>query len=138
MDPLLLSSKIIDRIEKDRSVTYSQLEARAVEKGISLDIFESAMARVHKNKSVEMKTTGEEITYTVKKPELPAIHSHVTWCREHYPYPGRDGVPEFVMPFPEIDMSFIFLKPEELDKFKAELRGRVFIPKKRWQHAKSH
>jgi hypothetical protein len=140
-DPVLLSSKILDRITKDGQVTYSQLEARAVEKNIPIALFESAMARVHKHKTLLMKTSvgtadSGEITYSIKPVVISSQMSHVQWCSDNYPRPGVDGVPPFVMPFPEIDMSHIFLSPEEMQAFKAELKGQRFIKKKAYLYAR--
>jgi Zn-dependent oligopeptidase len=33
----------------------------------------------------------------------------------------------------EADFSYLFLSPEELDKYKAEVQGRAYIPKKRYE-----
>ncbi len=41
------------------------------------------------------------------------------------------------MPFPEIDMSFLFLKTvEERDAFKAALRGVAYIPRKKHEYTR--
>lgn len=122
-----------DRIVKyvtscDSLVSLEKLTLVATGVGFSEDEVLQALERI--GNKLKSTVRGGTVYYQVPPPPI----------KEHfkstvpYPWPGRDGVPEFVMPFPEIDYSYIFLKPEELDKYKAELRGRIFIPKKRWQH----
>jgi len=123
-----------DRIVKyvttcESLVSLEKLTLVATSVGFSEDEVLQALERIgNKLKSI---VRGGTVYYQVP----PPIKEHFK-CTVPYPWPGRDGIPEFVMPFPEIDYSYIFLTPEELDKYKAELRGRIFIPKKRWQHKK--
>ena len=123
-----LARKIIKRINADAPIAYSTLEARAIEKGIELSLFEQAMTIVNKTKTIESKVKGDDIIYTIKVIKLPTVHTGLAWVTHNYPWPEN-----FEMPFPEIDMSYIFLTPEELEKYKAEARGRVYIPSKRYQ-----
>ena len=128
---MTLSERIIAYILNHHPITYRELEDVAMGKGFSQLAIMDAMELVHKDKRVDQSTRRDDIVY---RPYIaPPIKEHFK-STVPYPWPGRDGIPEFVMPFPEIDYSYIFLKPEELDKYKAELRGRIFIPKKRWQH----
>jgi len=125
------NKEIADRIVTGllrKSNTYSALEARAKELNIEMHQFDEAMALVHKDKRIKQTTRGEEIYYTktpVKKPKGPG--SHIKWLNDNYPRY------EYDMPFPEIDMSWIILSPEEMKQFKAEQSGRTFIPQKRYR-----
>ena len=130
-----LAEKIVVGILK-RPNTYSVLEARAKELGVEMPMFDAAMALVHKSKLVEQKTKrvsgpnglSDEITYsaTVEKPKT--FFSHLTWLRDHYPRmtKANDGTGI------EADYSYMFLSPEDFDKYKAELAGRAYVPKKRY------
>lgn len=113
----------------DSLVSLEKLTLVATGVGFSEDEVLQALERI--GNKLKSTVRGGTVYYQVPPPVKIKEHFKST---VPYPWPGRDGVPEFVMPFPEIDYSYIFLKPEELDKYKAELRGRIFIPKKRWQH----
>lgn len=133
-----LARKIATRITTDAPITYSTLEARAVEKGIDPNLFQQAMAIIHRSKLIECKTQGDEIVYTIKVVKEPVKLSGAEWVTKHYPWPGQNGIPVFEMPFPEIDMSHLFLTGEELEKYKCEAKGRPYIPgkKKAYEHAR--
>lgn len=119
-DHNLLSKKILERIAKSKAeVSYSDLEQVAVDKNIDLNIFDAAITKLHRFKKVTQRVKGEEIYYkAVPKPKRKAPGSHLTWLRNNYPYPKK-----FVMPFPEIDMSWIFLTPDEMLEYKAQAKG---------------
>lgn len=135
MDPLKLSTLIIKRITELGTVTYDELQQRALEKGIELGIFENAMSRVHKKKTVLVKNVKGVLTYSIKPVVAAITPDHVTWCKTNYPYPGKNGLPEFVMPFPEWDVSYIFLNPDELEEYKEAIRGGRVYKRKRYQYA---
>ena len=134
MTPTELATKIITRILTDQGSTYDKLEARAVEKGIDMNTFQAAMVIVHRSKLIEQSVKFGVIQYKPKvKPEVkPAVGA--SWLSLNYPRPGVNGIPVFEMPFPEIDMSHLFLKGEELEKYKCESKGRPYIPGKRKPH----
>jgi len=126
-----LRDRIIRRIVAQHPVTYERLENLVLGIGHTELEFMEAMEQVHKDKRITQTTRGEEIVY---RPYIaPPVKEHFK-STVPYPYPGRDGIPEFVMPFPEWDLSFIFLTPDELDKYKADLRGVKYIRKKRYAH----
>lgn len=172
-DSNLLAKKILTRIENSKDeISYSDLEAVAVEKDISLDIFEAAMAQLHRHKKVTQRTKKEEIYYKavpkVTVPKKPAKQCLVkitlktspffnaivcplsglkkendVWYREcavltpksgtnrTWICPADIGLPnidfeqagESAIPFPEIDMSMIFLRPAEMLAYKAAAKG---------------
>lgn len=109
-------------------VSLEKLTLAATGVGFSEDEILQALEGI--GKKLKSTVRGGTIYYQVPPPVKIKEHFKSTIP---YPWPGRDGIPEFVMPFPEIDMSFIFLTPEELDKYKAESRGRTFIPKKKYE-----
>lgn len=126
-----LSDRFIKRIVAQHPVTYTKLEELAVSNGYTQHQVMDAMELVHKDKRITQSTRGDEMVYRpyIAPPVKEPFKSTVP-----YPYPGRDGVPPFVMPFPEWDLSFIFLTPEEYEEYKAKAKGRTFIPKKRYEH----
>lgn len=128
-----LHERIIAYIERHHPLTLSVLEGIVVSKGFTLDEFESALERVHRDKRIVQSTKGGDVVYSpyIAPPVKP--NTFASWSAQHYPRPGQNGIPEFVMPFPEIDMSYIFMTPEELDEYKAKLRGKVYVKKKRYE-----
>jgi hypothetical protein len=124
-DPRLFAKKILIRIEEaEGDVTYTSLQERAIEKDISLDVLDAALQHLHRFKKVKQRVKGDEIIYKAKpRAVLKDPFATSTWVRDNYPYPGKNGVPEFVMPFPEMDLSFIFLKPQEMKEYKARAKG---------------
>lgn len=129
-----LKDRIIKRIVAQYPVTYEKLEALVLGIGHTEIEFMEAMEAVHCDKRVVQSTKADSIVY---RPYIaPPVKEHFVqnW---KYPYPGRDGVPEFVMPWPEWDLSFIFLRPEELEKYKAEAKGRTYIKKHGYQRKQS-
>lgn len=104
---------IKNRIIRDKTVTLGELEARAEKRGVSIDELYIALEAIHKDKSIRRTTRGGDVIYTYapKKREEPLAHT--TWVRDNYPWPK-----EFVMPWPEWDLSYIFLTPEEMVEYK--------------------
>lgn len=137
MDPVHLAKLIIDRITELGTVTYDQLLERAKEKNIEEGIFNNAIQRVHKKKTVLVKNVKGVLTYSIKPVVVETTPSHVEWCKSNYPYPGQNGLPKFVMPFPEWDVSYIFLTPDELEEYKEAIRGGRVYKRKRYQYAKA-
>lgn len=121
-DPTHLAIKIGKYIQAYRGCSYSDIKARAAERGIDQGVLEDALRVLHRLKTIHRTVAGGDVQYVwkevVKKP-VTAV-SHVEWLNEHYPRPEP-----FVMPFPEIDMSFMFLKTlEERQAYKEAAAGR--------------
>lgn len=130
-DPVMLAAKIIKRIGADGTTNYAALEARAKELEVPDAIFQAAMTIVHRSKKIERKVKGDDIVYSVKVVKEPVVHTGAAWVTANYPWPEN-----FEMPFPEIDLSHIFLRGEEREKYKAEAKGRVYIPKQKYEYAR--
>ena len=113
MKPLILAA-----IRKNSPIAYSDLEARAVKRGVSLDELDTVLATVHKDKRVKTKVSGDDIIYSWEEPKFKDPTPHMTWLRENYPWPDP-----FVMPFPHIDMSWIVMKPADMVEYKEQLNG---------------
>lgn len=126
-DPVVLATKIIKRISLERDCTYDDLEARANEKGIDTAIFLTAMTMVHRNRTVVATKAGGGIHYAIKKIEIKPIASHLVWLRENYPPMTSENDGSGI----DVDFSWLFLKPEQLDEYKAAARGVAYIPKQR-------
>lgn len=137
MQPTDLATKIITRILTDTGSTYDKLEARAVAKGINMNTFQAAMVIVHRSKLIEQSVKFGVIQYkvAVAKPAQPPVGT--SWLSLNYPRPGVGDVPVFEMPFPEIDMSHLFLKGEDLERYKCEAKGRPYVPGKRKYYVNS-
>ena len=129
-----LSKRLLAYIEKHFPVSDETLMRIANSKGFTQSEVYSALEAVGRDRSITTKVRGSAIWYTmfiapIAKPAL---------VLPPYPWPGRDGIPEFVMPFPEIDMSHLFLKTrEERDAYKAEASGRpLHMLKKHYVNAR--
>jgi hypothetical protein len=123
----MISNRVTDYILKRTGTTLGQLEGVVVSAGLTLDELYTALETVHRDKRITRRVIKGEIVYT-PTPEPKAPTDYLKWVREHYPYPDK-----FIMPFPEIDMSFMFLRTkEERDAYKAEASGRPI-----WQKNKS-
>jgi len=129
MTPKELATKIIAGIISSPDVSYGTLEAHAATLGISSGIFENAMVQVHKNKTVYGRMKRGEIIYAPKIKVVKTPGTHLKWVRDNYPEMNSSNDGSGI----EADYSYMFLTPEEFDKYKAELQGRTFIPKKRYR-----
>lgn len=90
MDPVRLSKLIIDRITELGTVTYDELLARAMEKNIDQGIFENAVQRLHKSRTVLVKNIKGELTYSIKPVEVKKTGFEIVdeWRKANpYPYP---------------------------------------------------
>lgn len=133
---LLLVEKLVLHIDQVGTTTFDKLEARALQHGISMAVFDRAIERLHKlpqiKRTMKLGTVHYELQAVVEK--KPVTSEFGGWLRENYPWPGKNGVPEFVMPFPEWDLSWIFLTPDELEEYKNN--GRRVFKRKRYEHTR--
>jgi len=117
-----VKTKILQAIQTAGTITYDQLAARAVKRGMSLDELDELMAKVQKDKRVKsvVKNGVINYTWTTPKPVAPRTpHSHLTWLRQNYPRmtPETDGSGI------EADYSYMFLTPEEKKQYDADCKG---------------
>ena len=124
-----LSERIIAYVQNHYPLSMSALECIVLSKGFTLDDFYTALEVVHKDKRIVQSTRRGEVWYSpAPEPTVVKTPTHVEWLTNNYPYPDN-----FEMPFPEIGMSFLFLRTkEERDAFKAEMSGRpVYVNNKK-------
>jgi hypothetical protein len=124
-----LSERIIAYVQNHYPLSMSALECIVLSKGFTLDDFYTALEVVHKDKRIVQSTRRCEVWYSpAPEPTVVKTPTHVEWLTNNYPYPDN-----FEMPFPEIGMSFLFLRTkEERDAFKAEMSGRpVYVNNKK-------
>ena len=107
---------IVTLIESEGTIGYDDIMTRVLAKGHAMSAFEVAMVQVHRHPRIKV---GSGLVYSVAVVKAPTVNSHVVWVREHYPWPGED----FIMPFPDIDMSWLVMKPEDAEAYKAALKG---------------
>jgi hypothetical protein len=128
-DPVQLSKKITQYIfSAGIPVSYELIEERAKGHNVPQGILDNAMAILHRNKKIDKKVVNDSIVYSVKEVKEKTMATPSQWLRDNYPW-----IDDFIMPFPEINMSHIFLKPEELKAYKAQLRGVAYIPTRRYE-----
>lgn len=125
-----LKERIIAYILSHHPITYDRLEEVAMGKGFNQLQIMQAMEAVHRDKRVVQTTTGDTIQY--RPYVVPPVKQHFV---STVPYPHMDDTNNAEHPiFADLDYSYLFLTPEELDKYKAEAKGRTYIPKRRYQH----
>lgn len=141
---ILLAEQLVKRISEDGESTFDKLEARALQLGVSMNIFDQAIALIHKMKSVKRVSKLGTVKYSIQelKKKVQLVKTYISLAE--YEAPARIDSPwcfdesgRLIDPFPEIDVSYIFLKPEALEKYKAELKGRTFIPKSRYANTRT-
>lgn len=136
-DPTALAIKIGKYIQASRGCSYTDIKNQAAMRGIDLDTLEQALLILHRQKTIHRTVAGCDVQYLFRVPVAKPVTavSHVAWVAQHYPWPGRGDVPEFVMPFPEIKMDWLFLKTlEERQAYKEAAAGRYVRPK-RYEHS---
>ncbi len=132
-----LPERIIAYVQKHYPLSMSALEGIVLSKGFTLDDLYTALEKVHKDKRIVQSTRREEVWYSpATEPTVVKTPTHVEWARNNYPPYDPwcvDKHGEMIMPFPEIDMSYLFLKTkEERDAFRAEMSGRpVYVNNKK-------
>ena len=88
------------------------------------------------NKKLKPVVRGEQVYYTVLPPKKePKPQTHLQWIKNNYPAPDPwniDSEGNFIQPFPEIDMSWIVMSPDEIKEFKAEMSGKPLYMKKKY------
>jgi len=109
-----LSDRIISLI-KQGDTTYEAIQERGRARGLSPEEIDRALMTVHKDKRV--KTDGHSYSYREPVVKQPFVQN---W---EYPWPGKNGVPEFVMPWPEWNLAHLFLSPEEAEEYRATIKG---------------
>lgn len=132
MNPKDLSNKIIAAIlstDPSKQVTYDMLIDRYSSRVESRGILDNAIVLVHKSKLITVRELKGVLIYSAKIKKQYITPDHVTWCKNNYPYPK-----DFVMPFPEWDVSYIFLNPDELKEYKEAAKGGRVYKRKRYQH----
>jgi len=136
-----LTTRITDYILKRTATTLTQLEGVVVSHGFTLDDLYTALEAVHRNKSIARTVRQGEVVYMKKAP--PKVYTPPVL--PPYPHPPqcehglRSTACDHCRPFPEIDMSYLFLKTkEERDAFRAEMSGRPVYTKNTWQKKKAN
>lgn len=130
-DPTQLAIKIGKYIQASNGCSYTDIKNQAAIRGIDPDTLEQALLILHRQKTIHRTVAGGDVQYLFRVPVAKPVTavSQVEWVTQHYPWPGKGDVPEFVMPFPEIDMSFLFLKTlEERQAYKEAAAGRYVAP----------
>lgn len=105
-------------------VSLNKLVDKAKSAGFLEDQVLQALERI--GKRLKSTVRGGVVYYQVAPaPKTPT--DHLAWVRKNYPWPDN-----FIMPFPEIDYSHLFLKTkEERDLFISEMKGRPMMYNKK-------
>ena len=131
-----LANRIIDYILRvKKPVTLDQLVAKSTATGFSeLDVL-TALEHVHKDKQIQVRNLANGVTYSPAVSKPKTTQTHLTWIKNNYPDPdpwNLDSNGNFIEPFPEIDMSWIVMSPDEIKAFRAEMSGKPLYMKKKY------
>ncbi len=126
-----LHERIIAYVERHFPCSMTVLEGIVLSKGFTLEQFYSALDKVHRDKSIVQTQRGGDVFYSIYIAPIAKPQPHLDWVKANYPDPK-----DFVMPFPDWDLSWIFLKPEELEQYKADLKGTDYTPKKKYEYTR--
>lgn len=125
---MTLPERITTYITKHYPISYDRLMHVATAKGFTPFEVEEALQRVHKDKTIRVLTASNgDLMYApapVQQKKEPG--SHLTWVRKNYPKYDPwcvDAEGKMIIPFPEINMSYLFLSPSEMKEYKAVAKG---------------
>ena len=130
-----LKQRIISYIIKNAPVTMDTIIEQATSKGYQEVEVLNTLELVHKDKRIQQTTRGDTVVYTLYTHKEPKALTHITWIKNNYPDPdpwNLDKNGNFIEPFPEIDMSWIVMSPDEIKAFKAEMSGKPVGYNKRY------
>lgn len=104
-------------LSNPQGVTLDAIVKGAMSKGVSyMDVLD-ALEYTHKDPRIARTASSSGVVtyrkFTRAVGSSASGMTHLSWLRANYPWPGKNGVPPFEMPFPEIDMSWMFLKSHE-------------------------
>lgn len=127
-----LSERILKYIENHHPISYTKIVQVAAGKNFCETEVITALDKI--GKKLKQTVKKNEIWYDLlPTPTVPQTPKHISWLGLNYPYPGKNGIPEFKMPFPEIDYSFIFMNREETLVYKAQAKGMSVHMVKKYQ-----
>lgn len=130
---LALAAKLVTQIDKEAELSLDAIDVRANRHGIEMRVLDRALELLHKNKHIERKTKKGTVYYSIKVIKKVGPGSHLIWLRTNYPIMTDSNNGSGL----DMDFSHLFLSPEDLDKYKAQVAGRAYIPKKRYAMQKS-
>ena len=122
---MTLPERIITYVLKHYPLSYTKREGIVLARGFTLDELLQALETVHKDKRVKQTVRGDDIMYSpAMAPAIKEPGSHLTWWRKHYPPMDETNDGSGI----EADYSYLFLSPEELEKYKNA--GRYVVKSK--------
>lgn len=126
-----LALKIAKYILTEGGCRYADIQARADAKSISRRELESAMALIHRNKMIKTTHAGGDIHYAV----APLAPKPSPFTR-YEPYPPmiagvNDASHEI---FSGCDYGYLFMTPDEMLQYKAQLKGKAYIPRRKHEY----
>lgn len=119
MIPTKLADLICKKILLTGEMSFEDIEARAIEKGIDLDTLDQALELVHKRPKIEAVELAAGTIYRKRKIVKSSPFAATEWINKNYPKmtPENDGHGI------EADYSYLFLSPEEMKEYKIQLKG---------------
>lgn len=115
-----LKDRIIKYILNNPGVNMDTIIDVAKAKGYSQQEVLTTLDAVHKDKRITHNANASGVvTYKPATAKVTTVPTHVTWLTANYPRPEN-----FVMPWPEIDMSHLFMTRDEAKEYKAAASGR--------------
>ena len=130
-----MKTKILQAIQTAGTITYDQLAARAVKRGMSLDELDELMAKVQKDKNVRSTVVNGAIQYKWAPPAVVSrVPSHLLWVADRSNYPTMEHNPDGIELWPEGAFDFMFLSPEDKIQYDADAKGMpAYMLRKKWK-----
>lgn len=132
-----LAEKLVLHIDQVKVTTFDKLEVRALKHGISMNVFDQAIARLHKLPNIKRTVKLGTVQYELQAVKVKAnsFNAFAEWRKDN-PYPVMDSTNDCHHEiFAGIDLSFMFMTPEEAELYRAEMKGQRVFKKKKYEHA---
>jgi hypothetical protein len=133
---LLLAEKLVLHIDAEKTTTFDRLEARARQHGIAMSVFDRAIEKLHKLPNVKRTVKLGTVHYELQavKPKASSFDILAEWWKTH-PYPEMNSTNDCHHEiFAGIDLSYLFMKPEEAEEYKAQMKGKRTFKRKAYQY----
>lgn len=124
---MTLKDRIIRYILKRSTTTLLDLEGVVVKRGYTLDELYATLDDVHRDKRIQYSANASGgIVYRPAVTRTPSTPTHLEWLRgtdesgkPNYPPMTKENDGSGI----DIDLSWMFLKPAEMDEYRAMMKG---------------
>ncbi len=127
----MVAEKLVKTIAKGE-INIDAIDVRARALGINMNVLDRALEKLHKMKTIKRSVRAGTVWYSVQIIKKKDPTAHLTWVNANYPPMTSENDGSGI----EADYSYLFLTPEEMEKYKAEVAGRAYVPKRKHERKK--